>query len=171
MKIKILVFCVLIFATTASIYAQFKIQENVFSCGGTNSLNTNFILKGTTGEQFASLMMSSSYILHQGFWNSVTITTEVEEENELPEKFQLFQNYPNPFNPTTTIKYELPEEVSVTLKVYNILGQEVKTLINSFQQAGRYELEFDAGHLASGTYFLRLETDHYTGVKKMLILK
>ena len=108
----------------------------------------------------------------------------------LPADFTLGQNYPNPFNPSTTIKYSIPvnsrqyalgspqnpassnrQPVSVSLKVYNILGKEAAVLVNKQQQPGTYEVNFDAGNLASGTYFYRLTAGGYTSVKKMLLLR
>jgi len=95
-----------------------------------------------------------------------------------PKEFKLEQNYPNPFNPSTTIQYQLPEESKVTLKVYDILGSEVVTLVNEEQQPGYYEVQFNAsGHsgnarnLASGMYVYRLQAGEYVSVKKMMLLK
>ena len=96
---------------------------------------------------------------------------EVEVEVTTPATFSLEQNYPNPFNPNTTIKYSIPEDGSVKLKVYNLLGEEVITLVNSFQRAGRYEVVFDASKLASGVYSYRIETQKNTSVKKMILMK
>lgn len=94
-----------------------------------------------------------------------------DSKNYLPSAFKLDQNYPNPFNPSTTISYSIPKEGIVTLKIYNILGQEVKTLINKFQSAGNYKIIFDAGNLTSGVYFYSINTGSNTEVKKMMLLK
>ena len=89
----------------------------------------------------------------------------------LPKEFDLAQNYPNPFNPTTTVVYDIPKSSLVSLKIYNILGQEVATLVNEEQTAGRYVVPFNASALASGVYFYRLTAANYINVKKMLLLK
>ena len=95
----------------------------------------------------------------------------VRSSQELPGEFALYQNYPNPFNPTTTIKYDLPKDSRVSLKLFNILGQETATLVNEEQKAGYRSIEWNATHCASGVYFYRLEAGNFTSVKKLLLLK
>ncbi|PIP76447.1 MAG: hypothetical protein COW85_14160 [Ignavibacteria bacterium CG22_combo_CG10-13_8_21_14_all_37_15] len=85
--------------------------------------------------------------------------------------YDLFQNYPNPFNPATTITYQLPKSGSVTLKIYDMLGKEVMTLVNEQKEMGRYTVQFDASSLASGMYVYQLRANDYTSTKKMLLLK
>jgi len=94
-----------------------------------------------------------------------------EPQNNLPTKFELSQNYPNPFNPVTVIRYSLPVNSWVTLKVYNVLGQEVATLVNEKREAGRYEIEFIASAFSSSVYFYRLVAVDYVSTKKLLLLK
>lgn len=89
----------------------------------------------------------------------------------IPVTYELSQNYPNPFNPTTTIRYQLPKDGMVTLKVYDILGAEVVTLVNEEKVAGKYEVNFNASNLASGVYIYRLNVNDYVSVKKMVLLK
>ena len=89
----------------------------------------------------------------------------------LPVVYALEQNYPNPFNPTTTIRYQIPNEGMVTLKVYDILGAEVISLVNEEQVAGKYEINFNARNFASGVYIYRLNVNDYVNVKKMVLLK
>jgi len=85
--------------------------------------------------------------------------------------YALAQNYPNPFNPATIITYQLPKSGSVTLKIYDMLGKEVKTLVNEQKEMGRYTVQFDASSLASGMYVYQLRANDYTSTKKMLLLK
>ena len=97
--------------------------------------------------------------------------TDVTENVITPETFSLSQNYPNPFNPTTVIKYSLPEVTNVKLKVYDMLGREIKTLVNQEQSAGVYNVEFNASNLSSGVYFYRIEAGNFVASKKLLLLK
>jgi hypothetical protein len=94
-----------------------------------------------------------------------------EKVNPTPKQFALAQNYPNPFNPITMIRYELPERADVTLKVYDILGREVATLVNARQGQGAYQVPFNASNLASGVYFYRLRAGSFMQTKKMLLVK
>ena len=97
-------------------------------------------------------------------------SNEIEIEI-VPSKFTLDQNFPNPFNPKTTIRYQIPEESKVVIKVYNIIGAEVSELLNEYKQAGNYEIDFTSGDLSSGTYIYRIITNNYTMSKKMILLK
>jgi hypothetical protein len=85
--------------------------------------------------------------------------------------YELSQNYPNPFNPTTTISYSILNDDVVTLKVFNALGQKVTTLVNEFQQSGKYSVNFDASGLPSGVYFYEIQSGSFSAVQKMMLLK
>jgi hypothetical protein len=100
-----------------------------------------------------------------------SVTTVDPVNNGLPREFSLQQNYPNPFNPTTSIRYSIPMESFVTLKVYNTVGEEVMTLANEFKQAGNFEVKFDASNLPSGIYFYELQASDFVQVQKMILLK
>ncbi len=96
---------------------------------------------------------------------------DVEDETTLPTEFALEQNYPNPFNPSTKISWQSPVGSQQTLKIYDVLGNEITTLIDEYKPAGRYELEFNAVSLPSGVYFYQLKAGDYIDTKKMILLK
>lgn len=100
-------------------------------------------------------------------------STGIEEiNNVLPDEYLLLQNYPNPFNPITTIEYQVPRYEHVVLKVYDLSGEEIITLVNEPKAPGNYEVQFDASNLASGVYFYRLQTaSGFNTTKKLLLLK
>jgi hypothetical protein len=122
----------------------------------------------TIASQFGSINP-----LYYDEWNyELGQRTDVQKTSGmLPVEYSLNQNFPNPFNPNTTISYALPNSGLVTLKVYNVLGQEVKALVNAVQEAGSYNATFDASQLSSGVYFYKLEAGSFTSVKKMMLLK
>jgi len=92
-------------------------------------------------------------------------------EDLLPAQYELEQNYPNPFNPSTKIRFTVPEAGLVTMKVYNLLGQEVAILVNEEQAVGVYEVTFDATQLPSGIYFYSINAGDFVATKKMILLK
>ena len=100
-----------------------------------------------------------------------SITVPIVAKPGLPDSYALNQNYPNPFNPSTVLTYALPEAAHVKLTVYNVLGQEVEVLADDAKEAGIHTVNWDAGYLASGVYFYRVETDKFSDTKKMMLLK
>ncbi|MBX2991000.1 MAG: T9SS type A sorting domain-containing protein [Bacteroidetes bacterium] len=105
------------------------------------------------------------------FYDGSNIITDVRPTNELPGTFALEQNYPNPFNPSTTIKFSMPQTSEVTLKVYDMLGREVATLVNDVKPMGTYEVTWNAANLASGIYYYRMAAGSFGDVKKLILLK
>jgi len=95
----------------------------------------------------------------------------IEVNFNLPTSFELSQNYPNPFNPSTSISFNLPESGKVILKIYNIMGEEIKTLVEGYREAGIYTVNFNPKELASGMYLYRLSSNGFTEIKKMLFMK
>ena len=89
----------------------------------------------------------------------------------IPKSFSLYQNYPNPFNPSTSIKFDLTDASLVRLAIYDMLGRQVDVLINQQLGAGTHNISFNAGNLASGIYFYRLEAGSFTDIKKMTLVK
>jgi hypothetical protein len=99
-------------------------------------------------------------------------TLDAENENPLAvSDYKLSQNYPNPFNPVTVISYQVPVKSFVSLKVYDIIGREIQSLVNEEKDAGRYEIYFDASSLSSGVYFYKIKSDSYSEIKKMVLIK
>ncbi len=122
-----------------------------------------------TGNTFSTTLPKESIITFVSK-DFVAVSNEHEERN-YPREFALKQNYPNPFNPVTTISYYLPATSNVTLKVYNLLGQEVASLVNGLMSAGEHKASFDASTLSSGIYIYRIEAGSYTDTKKMMLIK
>jgi len=100
----------------------------------------------------------------------IVIKTENKEEY-IPQKYTLTQNYPNPFNPSTKINFAIPKQGLVTLKLYDVLGREVASLVNEVKTAGSYIVDFDASALSGGVYFYKLEVNGYSDVKRMILIK
>jgi hypothetical protein len=124
-----------------------------------------------TGPEPGVQLTMNDVISEIAIWDTIPPIGVKGISSEIPKTYSLDQNYPNPFNPTTVIKYALPFSGYVTLKVYDILGNEVYTLDDSYRKAGYYEASFDAANLASGVYFYKLITDRFVSAKKMLLIK
>jgi hypothetical protein len=103
--------------------------------------------------------------------NEIITNISSHASGNIPANYKLFQNYPNPFNPTTTINFSVPKPGFVKIKVYDLLGREVSTLVNEDKPAGNYRVQFNAGKLGSGIYFYRMEAGAYSQTKKLLLLK
>ena len=154
--------------TGTSSWTQFNVDFSYF----TNDVPDNCILQilidgPTTGSDYH---VGSFFLV-----DDVDLTgtnTSVNDKNFIPAKFSLDQNYPNPFNPSTKIRYDLPENSFVSLKVYNIIGKEVASLVNSIVPAGTHEIIFDASGLNSGVYFYTLKTgNNFVQTRKMILMK
>ena len=109
---------------------------------------------------------SDSVIVYDSF-----TLTGISSEKEIPVGFNLSQNYPNPFNPSTIIKFGLPEAGFVTLKIYDMLGREVSSLVNEYKNSGSYDIRFNSSGLASGVYLYKLRVNDFVAVKKMILLR
>jgi Secretion system C-terminal sorting domain len=123
---------------------------------------------------YSSIANGNSYAnvaLWSNSWIGDQWSTGVNDKNQTVSSYQLAQNYPNPFNPSTSIRYSIVQPGKVSLKVYDILGREITTLVNQYQVAGSYTVNFDASKLASGVYFYRIESGAFQNVKKMMLLK
>jgi len=153
--------------TEEAVYAEIDaITASLLVEGNDSTLQKGSLKKyliKTSGDYFSKL----DEILRKNFGNG----NQETEKEILPTEYTLYQNFPNPFNPTTTIKYDLPNTSEVSLIIYDILGRKVKSLVNENQQAGRYELSFNASGLASGVYVYQLRTEKYVNTKKMILLR
>ncbi|MFH1194446.1 MAG: CotH kinase family protein [bacterium] len=123
----------------------------------------NYTIKGVALNDGSVISISPKY--------NITAEVKVEPDTLLPQTFRLFQNYPNPFNSGTIIEYQTKENCFVQLKVIDILGRKVSTLVNEEKQTGNYKIEFDGGNLPSGVYFYCLAAGQFTDVKKMVLLR
>jgi hypothetical protein len=147
--------------------------------------NSNFVTigfvegKGTTTEQQEYSYVDRNVTTGKYFYRLKQIdfdgtfeySNEIEVDVSLPKTFSLGNCYPNPFNPSTKIIYEIPKQSTVILKVYDILGNEVSTLVNEMKSAGSYQIVFDASELSNGVYFYRLQADNFIETKKMILMK
>ncbi|HUI29324.1 MAG TPA: T9SS type A sorting domain-containing protein [Candidatus Acidoferrales bacterium] len=111
------------------------------------------------------------YWISDTLWITVSSLNAVRHTAGNPQTYTLENNYPDPFNPSTVITYQLPVNSFVMLKVYDVLGREVRTLVDKHQSAGRYFLRFDAANLPSGMYFYRLQAGTFSATKKLVVLK
>ncbi len=149
-----------------------RYTDNLFEwCGGNAmAINTagNIFIAGASADSTQSSFATLKY--------TQSPTGVYQGTSNLPEDFSLSQNYPNPFNPTTTIKYSVPKTRTnqssiINLKIFDILGREIATLVNELQAPGSYEVIFNAGSLASGIYFYQLQTEDMNLVKKMILIR
>jgi photosystem II stability/assembly factor-like uncharacterized protein len=131
----------------------------------TLTMNSNYFVDSVTG--YAAGF--DGFIMKTG--NGGTYTGINQIGHEVPEDFQLHQNYPNPFNPSTKISFDIPASLHVKLTVYDILGNEIRVLLNNDMNGGKYETQFEASELPSGTYFYRFEAGIFTQTKKMILIK
>ncbi len=125
-------------------------------------------------DDFAHPSPSGNEHIADGWYDALlNIVSDVKDEkkNEIPNSHGLRQNYPNPFNPVTVISFTIPEQTATTIKVFDVLGNEITTLLNEVKSAGEYEINFDASNLSSGIYLYKLTTDSFTDIKQMMLLK
>jgi hypothetical protein len=155
-------------------------SSGTIASGGTQEVTVNVSAKWLKKGNYSSAVSFVSNDPHDitkviPLTVNIGPSTSVEEETVIPKVFALYQNYPNPFNPSTTIKYDIPKAGHVSLEVYNILGQQVLTLMDEMQQAGSYSVLWDGrtrnGATATGVYFLRIRAGDYAKTIKTLMLK
>jgi photosystem II stability/assembly factor-like uncharacterized protein len=130
-----------------------------------------FVAQNTGWAGNESALTGNNLIMYK--WDGVFPSSfDQKITNKIPKNFNLYQNFPNPFNPVTKISYSLPQSGLVRLKIYNVLGQEIQTLVNKFQKAGEYNVDFEAKNLSSGIYFYKLQVgSDYVQTKKMILMR
>lgn len=159
-------------ATGPLLAQQFQIARYVIGNGSTSISNSEFQIVGTVGQPAIGTGSTQTIIHQSGFWSGLDIITAVEPiPDVVPDVFRLDQNYPNPFNPVTTIQFAVPKTSQVSIKLYDILGREVATLLDERMTTGEYKLQFDAAGLASGLYFYRMQGDGFVQSRKLTLLK
>lgn len=156
-----------------SSYDALRIREEVSISGGTSVSYTFVAINGSQVNipAVASNPPTSGVIAAQSTSYNLALTTDVEQISGLPQDFILRQNFPNPFNPSTNIEYSIPNQSYVELKVYDVLGNEVVTLVNEEKSAGVYRANFSGNGLASGLYIAKITSGNYTNSIKMILLK
>ena len=171
----------LVILVHATLVAQtMQISNSTFSMGFGESSSENETIMSMLGQPFIHSSSNELYRIDSGFLVQLNIpqgTTSVQDAAEkLPDRFDLFQNYPNPFNPTTTIEYQLPVETHISLTVYNLRGQKIRTLVDEKMNPGKHSLIWDAQNdngqvMGSGVYMVRLQTENFTKNIKLTFLK
>ncbi len=125
----------------------------------------------TSISEVKNIAVISDVLYDNNFDTSTVVSVEEIQSDNIPDKYFLSQNYPNPFNPSTKISWQVPVGSHQTLKIFDVLGDEVATLIDEYKPAGSYEVEWDASGLPSGIYFYQLKTENYVKTKKMILMK
>jgi hypothetical protein len=175
MNIRALVIAALIIAgSSLAATAQYSVTRSVIGSGMTPMSGGGLSLDGTIGQAIIGPAVGSPFTALQGFWYTMpSAKNGVENREGDAAGFALEQNYPNPFNPSTTIKYSVPERTKVTIRVMNLLGEEVHApLVEDVKDPGTYSYEFtDADNLPSGTYIYRMEAGTFSASKRMVLLK
>jgi hypothetical protein len=145
--------------------------------GAPDSLTLNSVVSATVPYQNYTITVTAAenggQRTHSRTWTLTVANIQGINNtgNDVPLIYALGQNYPNPFNPTTQIDYSLPKQTFVTISVFNLLGQEVATLVNSLKPAGVHEVTFNASDLPSGIYYYRIKAGDYTDARKMMLVK
>ena len=178
MNIRALVIAGLVMLSSAftATAQQYQIVRSVIAAGATPMTSGQYRVDGTIGQAVIGIASNGTYENRQGFWYTFTPQGSGVKTNFDPNAangFALEQNYPNPFNPSTTIKFSVPERTKVTVRVMNLLGEEVHApIFDGVADQGTTTIEFsDADNLPSGTYIYRMDAGTFSASKRMVLLK
>jgi hypothetical protein len=161
--------CLLLMQTVS---AAEHIVRDVVAGGGGETAGTGYQLLHTIGQPVINIVTGTSYDHEQGFWYMPWFfVTDADEETPPPLIYRLYQNYPNPFNPVTTIRFALVAPSRVTIRIYDVMGRLLSTVVDEEMEAGEHAVPFEARGLASGVYFYRLEAAEFEKTRKMVLLR
>jgi hypothetical protein len=171
-----------------TLFAEYQIKGSLSAAAKSSTENGNFHIASRVGGSISGRSGNSSIRINSGFGSfgravragenseiavsAETLTGDNERLQNVPTEFRLYENYPNPFNPATTIRFDIPRATAVTIRIYDIRGQEVASFLNGKNmEPGSYEMQFDASGLSTGIYIYRITAGAYQNVKKMMLMK
>ena len=159
-----------LFATL--VFAETEMPRSVVANGGGALEGAGYVISGSTVGQAAIGFTSGPSNIHQiGFWYGGELLTPAEEETLPVRTYELRQNYPNPFNPLTTLEFSVPMRSRVTVRLYDVTGREVMTLVDEDLDPGRHQVVMDAEGLSSGVYYYRMRAGRFVESRKLVLLK
>jgi hypothetical protein len=163
------VFVVALLAVPAAAY---QVTPQVIGSGGGTASGGDYQIAGTVGQAAVGVTAGASDVHEIGFWyQPCWILTGIPDQGDIPTSFGLMQNSPNPFNPVTTLAYDLTSPARVSIKLYDVSGREVRTLVDGDVESGRHSVVLSAVGLPSGVYFCRMMAGNFTETRKMTLLK
>lgn len=154
-----------------------KVEWASLNMGFAIPASANTMVKSAAGQAFVGAMQQGNTRIESGFLTHPLLrelpvgVSEKENGEEIPTQYELEQNYPNPFNPSTTIAFALPKSSEVTLKIFDIFGREIVTLVDAKLPAGRHQVIFNASTFSSGTYFYRLQANEFSQTRRLTLVK
>lgn len=170
---RLLLVAIAILSLAAAAFGQYQIPQSVVGSGGGMTSGGSWEMLGTVGQPAIGIASNAAYTNEIGFWYQPGwILTGVPESGELvPSVFSLEQNQPNPFNPVTTLRFAVPEQSRVTIRLYNVTGREVRTIVNEDLDPGYHTRTLSCTGLPSGVYFCRMEAGRFSETIKLMLLK
>jgi hypothetical protein len=164
----------LLLVLPVAIQAQHQIKNSVLGNASAPTSGASHQVVGTLGQPVIGITGDQTNVTKSGFWEqAIDFVTSIEEmpNQVVPKEFRLEQNYPNPFNPSTTIQFAVPQQAIVSLKLFDLLGREIATLIEEDIKPGAYKLTFKSDGLPSGIYFYQFRSDGFVETKRLTLLK